>query len=42
MKMKNVIRGLVVAAAIFATGTFGTTPSSTKAAGWGFPGTWKL
>ena len=37
MKMKNVIRGLVVAAAIFATGTFGTAPSSTKAAGWVFP-----
>ena len=36
MKMKNVIKGLVVAAAIFATGTFGTAPSS-KAAGWVFP-----
>lgn len=36
MKMKNVIKGLVVAAAIFATGTFGTTQSS-KAAGWVFP-----
>ena len=36
MKMKTVIKGLVVAAAIFATGTFGTAPDS-KAAGWVFP-----